>query len=493
MSELASILVVDDEPIMQEILGDFLREEGYSIDIAGSGEEGVELAQKSSYDCAIVDLMMPGIDGIETMQKLREIDTSLPVIVVTAFASVESAVEAMKRGAFEYITKPFKNDEVLVVLQKAIRTRQLELEVPQLKEEVKTLRKALKDKYSFENIVGKNRYMQEVYSLIEQAAPSRSTILIQGESGTGKELVAKAIHANSARAEKPFQVVNSGSMPADLLESNLFGHVKGAFTGAVASKKGLFEVADGGSIFFDEISNIGLEVQAKLLRVIQEKEFMRVGSVDTLKVDVRLIAATNDDLKKMIGEGRFREDLYYRINVISITLPPLRNKVDDIPLLVQHFLDRYSKENGREDLIISDDALELLKGHAWPGNVRELENAIERAVVLAPRGGGISAELIREYIDPVTFDPSSSLKTIPSQGLPMKSVVTDFQKQLIVDALRKTHWVQKEAAKLLGLKPTTLNDQTLWDPRGKFFVGTRVSGLLGCSLQVAYLWKLVVL
>ena len=458
MSELASILVVDDEPIMQEILGDFLREEGYSIDIAGSGEEGVELAQKSSYDCAIVDLMMPGIDGSETMQKLREIDTSLPVIVVTAFASVESAVEAMKRGAFEYITKPFKNDEVLVVLQKAIRTRQLELEVPQLKEEVKTLRKALKDKYSFENIVGKNRYMQEVYSLIEQAAPSRSTILIQGESGTGKELVAKAIHANSARAEKPFQVVNSGSMPADLLESYLFGHVKGAFTGAVASKKGLFEVADGGSIFFDEISNIGLEVQAKLLRVIQEKEFMRVGSVDTLKVDVRLIAATNDDLKKMIGEGRFREDLYYRINVISITLPPLRNKVDDIPLLVQHFLDRYSKENGREDLIISDDALELLKGHAWPGNVRELENAIERAVVLAPRGGGISAELIREYIDPVTFDPSSSLKTIPSQGLPMKSVVTDFQKQLIVDALRKTHWVQKEAAKLLDLKPTTLNE-----------------------------------
>ena len=458
MSKLASILVVDDEPIMQEILGDFLREEGYSIDIAGSGEEGIELAQKSSYDCAIVDLMMPGIDGIETMQKLRDIDASVPVIMVTAFASVESAVEAMKRGAFEYITKPFKNDEVLVVLQKAIRTRQLELEVPKLKEEVKTLRKALKDKYSFENIVGKNRYMQEVYGLIEQAAPSRSTILIQGESGTGKELVAKAIHANSARSEKPFQVVNSGSMPSDLLESNLFGHVKGAFTGAVASKKGLFEVADGGSIFFDEVSNISLEVQAKLLRVIQEKEFMRVGSVDTLKVDVRLIAATNDDLKKMIAEGTFREDLYYRINVISITLPPLRNKVDDIPLLSQYFLDRYSKENGREDLIISDGALELLKGHAWPGNVRELENAIERAVVLAPRGGGISADLIREYIDPVTFDSSTPLVTVPAEGLPMKSVVADFQKQLIIDALRKTHWVQKEAAKLLDLKPTTLNE-----------------------------------
>ncbi len=451
MSESASILVVDDESIMQEILGDFLRDEGYDVDVAGSGEEGVELAQKHLYDCAIVDLMMPGIDGIETMQQLREIDASLPVIMVTAFASVESAVEAMKQGAHEYITKPFKNDEVLVVLKNAIRNRRLE-------EEVKTLRKALKDKYRFENIVGKNRYMQEVYSLIEQAAPSRSTILIQGESGTGKELVAKAIHANSARSDKPFVVVNSGSMPSDLLESNLFGHVKGAFTGAVASKKGLFEVADGGSIFFDEIGNIGLDVQAKLLRVIQEKEFMRLGSVDTVKVDVRLIAATNDDLKRMIVEGTFREDLYYRINVISMTLPPLRNKVDDIPLLAQYFLDKYGSENGRADLRISEDALELLKGYSWPGNVRELENAIERAVVLAPRTGEISGELIREYIEPLTFDPSTPSMTVPPEGLPMKNVVQEFQKQLIVDALRKTGWVQKEAAGLLGVKPTTLNE-----------------------------------
>ncbi len=451
MSKSASILVVDDEPIMQEILGDFLRDEGYEVDVAGSGEEGVELAQKHLYDCAIVDLMMPGIDGIETMQQLREIDASLPVIMVTAFASVESAVEAMKQGAREYITKPFKNDEVLVVLQNAIHNRRLE-------EEVKTLRKALKDKYRFENIVGKNRYMQEVYSLIEQAAPSRSTILIQGESGTGKELVAKAIHANSARSDKPFVVVNSGSMPSDLLESNLFGHVKGAFTGAVASKKGLFEVADGGSIFFDEIGNIGLDVQAKLLRVIQEKEFMRLGSVDTVKVDVRLIAATNDDLKKMIGEATFREDLYYRINVISITLPPLRNKVDDIPLLAQHFLDKYASENDREELRISEEALELLKGHSWPGNVRELENAIERAVVLAPPSGDIGGELIREYIEPMTFDSARPSMTVPADGLPMKDVVQEFQKQLILDALRKTGWVQKEAAKLLGVKPTTLNE-----------------------------------
>jgi len=451
MADLASILVVDDEAIMQEILGDFLREEGYDVEVAGSGEDGVERARQRFYDCAIVDLMMPGIDGIETMQQLREIDPSLPVIMVTAFASVESAVEAMKQGAYEYITKPFKNDEVLVVLENAIRTRRLE-------DEVKSLRKALKDKYKFENIVGKNRHMQEVYALVEQAAPSRSTILIQGESGTGKELVAKAIHANSARSDKPFVVVNSGSMPSDLLESNLFGHVKGAFTGAVANKKGLFEVADGGSIFFDEIGNIGLDVQAKLLRVIQEREFMRLGSVDTVKVDVRIIAATNADLKDAVTDGTFREDLYYRINVITISLPPLRQKVDDIPLLTQYFLDKYGSENGREGLNIADDALDLLKGHAWPGNVRELENAIERAVVLAPPDGNISAGLIREYIEPASFDLSAPTMTVPPEGLPMKDVVQEFQKQLIVDALRKSNWVQKEAAKLLDVKPTTLNE-----------------------------------
>ena len=264
LANTKTILVIDDEAIMRETLFDVLHDEGFEVDVASSGEEGLELVKAKPYDCAIVDLMMPGMDGIQTTRALKEHDSTLPVIMITAYASVESAVEAMKQGAREYITKPFKNDEVLVVLQNAIHNRRLE-------EEVKTLRKALKDKYRFENIVGKNRYMQEVYSLIEQAAPSRSTILIQGESGTGKELVAKAIHANSARSDKPFVVVNSGSMPSDLLESNLFGHVKGAFTGAVASKKGLFEVADGGSIFFDEIGNIGLDVQAKLLRVIDRK------------------------------------------------------------------------------------------------------------------------------------------------------------------------------------------------------------------------------
>jgi len=446
-----TILVIDDEAIMQEILADFLREEGFQVDIAGSGEEGIELARENPYDCAIVDLMMPGIDGIETMQALKTRDHDLPVIMITAFASVESAVEAMKRGAHEYITKPFKNDEVLVVLQNAIRQRRLE-------EEVRTLRRTLKEKYRFENIVGKNRRMQDVFALIEQAAPSRSTILIQGESGTGKELVAKAIHANSARAEKPFVVVNSGSMPSDLLESNLFGHVKGAFTGAVSSKKGLFEVADGGSIFFDEVGNIGIDVQAKLLRVIQEKEFMRLGSVDTIKVDVRLIAATNADLKRRVAEAAFREDLYYRLNVITVTLPPLRERPDDIPLLAQHFLDKYGAENAREDLFIEEEALSLLRGYQWPGNVRELENAIERAVVLAPRSGQVSAELVRDYIEPNGFETPTSTLSVPPEGLPMKDVVQDFQKKLIVDALRKTGWIQKDAAKLLDVKPTTLNE-----------------------------------
>jgi len=445
------ILVIDDEAIMQEILADFLGEEGFEVDIAGSGEEGLELARATPYDCAVVDLMMPGIDGIETMQALKARDPSLPVIMITAFASVESAVEAMTRGAHEYITKPFKNDEVLVVLQNAIRQRRLE-------EEVATLRKTLKDKYRFENIVGKNRRMQEVFALIEQAAPSRSTILIQGESGTGKELVAKAIHANSARSDKPFVVVNSGSMPSDLLESNLFGHVKGAFTGAVSSKKGLFEVADGGSVFFDEVGNIGIDVQAKLLRVIQEKEFMRLGSVDTVKVDVRLIAATNADLKRRVAEEAFREDLYYRLNVITVTLPPLRERADDIPVLAQHFLEKYGSENERDDLFIEEEAMSLLRGYQWPGNVRELENAIERAVVLAPRGGQINAELVRDYIEPNGFEtPTPALSLLP-EGLPMKEVVQDFQKKLIVDALRKSGWVQKDAALLLDVKPTTLNE-----------------------------------
>ena len=450
MSDKQAILVVDDEPIMQEILSDFLREEGYDVDVASSGEEGVELARARPYDCAIVDLMMPGIDGIQTTQSLKELDPTLPVIMITAFASVESAVEAMKQGAHEYITKPFKNDEVLLVVQNAIKQRHLELEV-------QSLRRALRDKYRFENIVGKNRKMQEVYALIAQAAPSRSTILIQGESGTGKELVAKAIHANSTRAEQQFVTVNSGAMPAELLESTLFGHEKGAFTGAVATKKGLFEIAHGGTIFLDEIGTVSLEVQAKLLRVLQEREFMRVGGVETIKTDVRIIAATNSDLRELVSERKFREDLYYRLNVITIKLPPLRDRPDDIPLLAQYFLDKYGAENGRQDVVLSEEALEVLRGYHWPGNVRELENAIERAVVLAPPDGVIRADLIHEYIDPRPLD-ESRLPSPPIGSMSLKEMVSQFQRRLILRALEQCDGVQKDAAELLGVKPTTLNE-----------------------------------
>jgi len=418
--------------------------------VASSGEQGLELAEARPYDCAIVDLMMPGIDGIQTTQKLKELDTTLPVIMITAFASVESAVEAMKRGAHEYITKPFKNDEVLLVVQNAIKQRQLELEV-------QSLRRALREKYRFESIVGKNRRMQEVYALIAQAAPSRSTILIQGDSGTGKELVAKAIHANSTRADKQFVTVNSGAMPTELLESTLFGHEKGSFTGAVATKKGLFEVAHGGTIFLDEVGTVSLDMQAKLLRVIQEREFMRVGGLENIKADVRIIAATNVDLRRLVAERMFREDLFYRLNVITILIPPLCERADDIPLLVQHFLDKYSEENGRSGVVVTEEALQVLRGYHWPGNVRELENAIERAVVLAPPDGEIRASLVQDYIDPRPFD-SSQLPSPPIGSMALKEMVSEFQKRLIIRALDQSDWVQKDAAELLDVKPTTLNE-----------------------------------
>ena len=332
MSTTASILVIDDEEIMREILEALLTREGHGVRLASSAEEGLEAARSLPFDAAIVDLMLPGMDGIAALAELKKINEDLPVLMITAFASVETAIAAMKRGAFDYITKPFKNDEVLIVVRNAIE-RNL------LVRENRLLRRTVQEQYAkFANIIGRNQRMRHVFDLIIQAAPSRSTILIQGESGTGKELVARAIHAHSPRADRAFVTVNSGNLPPDLLESTLFGHVKGAFTGAVYPKKGLFDLADKGSIFFDEMGNIPLETQAKLLRAMQEREFMRLGGMETIKVDVRIIAATNVDLKRMVDDGRFREDLYYRLNVISVELPPLRERKSDIPSLVQHFL-----------------------------------------------------------------------------------------------------------------------------------------------------------
>ncbi len=378
MRRQGSLLVIDDEEIMREILDTLLTREGYTVRVASSGRDGLDLARSMPFDAVITDMMMPEMDGLQVLDAVRAIDDDLPVIMITAFASMETAVSAMKKGAFDYITKPFKNDEVLVVLNNAVERRRL------VAENV-TLKQNLQARYHrFSGIIGRSPRMKQVFDLIIQAAPSRSTILITGESGTGKELVARAIHSNSSRSDKSFVAVNSGNLPPDLLESTLFGHVKGAFTGAIYPKKGMFDLADKGSIFFDEIGNVSVETQAKLLRVMQEREFMRLGGMETIKVDVRIIAATNVDLKKEMEEGRFREDLFYRLHVISILLPPLRERKEDIPLLAQHFVEKYAEENGRPPLEILPEAVDVLMEYDWPGNVRELENVIERAVGAQP-------------------------------------------------------------------------------------------------------------
>ena len=450
MRRTGSILVIDDEEIMREILEALLSREGYDVRLAASGDEGLELARTVPIDAAIVDVMMPGMDGLAVLDELKKIDDELPVLMITAFASVESAIAAMKRGAFDYVTKPFKNDEVLVVVRNALERRQLRAENTALRQNLQA------QHHKFAGIIGRSSRMKQVFDLVIQAAPSRSTILITGESGTGKELVARAVHSNSTRSERAFVTVNSGNLPSDLLESTLFGHVKGAFTGAVYPKKGLCDLADKGSIFFDEIGNIPLETQGKLLRVMQEREFMRLGGMDTIKVDARIIAATNGDLRQMVEDGRFREDLYYRLHVINIYLPPLRERREDIPVLVQHFLQKYGAENQKLDVELTPGALDLLMDYDWPGNVRELENVIERAVVLSG-GPRIDTDLIPEQVrsSPVFQIPRF---VVPPEGISFKDVITSVERRLIESTLDAAGGVQKRAAELLGIKPTTLNE-----------------------------------
>ena len=450
MRRNGSILVVDDEDIMREILEKLLTREGYHVRVAASGEEGLEFAKSFPFDAVIVDVMMPGMDGLTLLEELKKLDEELPILMVTAFASVETAIAAMKRGAFDYITKPFKNDEVLVVVRNAVERRQLVAENA-------ALRQNLQAQYQrFAGIIGRSPRMKQVFDLIIQASPSRSTILITGESGTGKELVARAIHSESPRAERAFVTVNSGNLPPDLLESTLFGHVKGAFTGAIYPKKGLCDLADKGSIFFDEIGNIPPDTQAKLLRVMQEREFMRLGGMETIKVDVRIIAATNCDLRQMVEDGRFREDLFYRLHVININLPPLRERKDDIPYLAQHFLEKFGAENNRSDLELTPEALDLMMDYDWPGNVRELENVMERAVVLSS-SQRIGPELIPDHVRsaPVFHIPRF---VVPPEGISFKDVITNVEKRLIESTLEAAGGVQKRAAELLKIKPTTLNE-----------------------------------
>lgn len=443
------IHIIDDEPIIHEVLGDLLTAEGYEMELSSSGEEALKKHLSQTFDLVLLDLLMPGMDGIEVLKNLKKMDSYAVIIIITAYASLESAISAMKMGAFDYVQKPFKHDELLLTVKRAIEHKRLQDENLRLKDE-------LKKKFSFEKIIGKSKVMRNMFETIKASAPTRSTILVGGESGTGKELVARAVHQNSDRASYPFIVVNSGSLPPDLLESHLFGHVKGAFTGAVSQKKGLFEAADKGTIFFDEISSLNLETQAKLLRVMQDREFMRLGGTKTIRVDVRVIAATNSDLEELIEKRTFREDLFYRLNVIKIELPPLRERKEDIPLLVKHFLDVYSKENNKEIIGVTEDVMEIIEDYDWPGNIRELENLIERAVVLTK-----SKLISRNSLPPFLLAPPQREEKLNSplhNELNLRDKLQSFQKKAIIEALRKTNGVQKKAASLLGMKPTTLNE-----------------------------------
>jgi len=455
----ARILVIDDEADIRESLEALFTMEHYHVDLAVNGNDGLAKFDAQAYDMVLVDLMMPDRSGMEVLTEIRAKDQETPVAMITAYGSIEVAVQALKSGANDYFSKPWDNEKLLLEIGRMIAARRLESENTQLK-------RALKQRYSFPNIVGKSERMLRILDLVAQVAPSRSTILITGETGTGKELIAKAVHANSARADQVFVAVNSGSLPPDLLESTLFGHVKGAFTSAVASKKGYFEVADKGTIFFDEISTIGLDTQVKLLRVIQEREFMPLGSNDVTKVDVRIIAACNSDLKKLVEEGKFREDLYYRLNVIDLQLPPLRERKEDIPLLIEHFFLKYCRENekyldasGRPLLRFEADAMHILMEHVWPGNVRELENVVERAVVLAT-DQIVTASVLPEYL---LHAGGVRVRAVEGGTLPADASlfeqVNDFERRKIIEALESVNYSQTEAAANLSIPLSTLNQK----------------------------------
>ncbi|MGH9718350.1 MAG: sigma-54-dependent transcriptional regulator [Candidatus Acidiferrales bacterium] len=460
-----SILVVDDELEIREGLEALLKSEGFDVTLAETGEAGLRKLEDKPYDLTLLDVSLPDRNGIEMLREIRRRDPNLSVILITAFGSIDMARAAFKSGAQDYITKPWSNDELVAQISLAIEGRRL-------REENVHLKRALKQRYNFPNIVGKSDKMLAVLDLVTQVAPSRSTVLVSGESGTGKELIAKAIHASSPRADKAFIPVNTGSIPSDLLESQLFGHVKGAFTSAIASKKGLFEVADQGTIFFDEISTVSPETQAKLLRVIQEREFMRLGATDTIKVDVRILAASNEDLRKLVREGRFREDLFHRLNVIAVNLPPLRERKEDIPLLVERFVERFCRENNKTPRQFTNAAMKLLMDYDWPGNVRELENAVERSVVLStsewmdsdllPESVGTCEVVKGVRLQLAEFLPPLPGETGPRSSAPAPSlfqILEEVERRIIVDMLERTHWNQTEAAERFQVPLSTLNQK----------------------------------
>lgn len=440
------ILIIDDEESFRNVLTMILKKEGYEVEGAANGEEGLKKASQDPYDHILCDIRMPGMDGMEVLQEVVKSGVEAPIIMMSAFGTVDTAIEAMKLGAYDYISKPFKPDEIILTLKKAE-------ERERLRKENELLRKEVKKEFSFENIVSKNEKMIKIFEVIKKVAPYKSTVLITGESGTGKELIARAIHYNSDRSKRLFVPVNCGAIPENLLESELFGHVKGAFTDAIRAKKGLFEEADGGTIFLDEIGELSPQLQVKLLRVLQDGEIRRVGESKSIQIDVRVIAATIKDLVKEVNEGRFREDLFYRLNVLHIHLPPLRERKEDIPLLIEHFIKKYNQTLNKEIRGISQRALELLMNHKWSGNIRELENTIERAMVLADG----------EYIElenlPVEIQyPREELLVLPldDDEYSIKKASRLLEIALIKKALKKTKGNHSQSARLLEISHRAL-------------------------------------
>ncbi|AVX19519.1 two-component system, NtrC family, response regulator AtoC [Carboxydocella sporoproducens DSM 16521] len=436
-----NILIVDDEDSVLDFLEEVLEEEGYKVFKAVNGQLALELINKHQISVVLMDIKMPGLSGFDILKKIQNENKNINVILMTAYSTTELAIQAMKLGAFDYIVKPFNIEELLLIIKKA-------LEMQQLASEIKELRLQLEQVYQPETIIGNSSSMQEVYKIIGKVANTNATVLITGESGTGKELVAKAIHFNSNRHNGPFIKVNCAALPENLLESELFGHERGAFTGAVSKKYGLFELANNGSIFLDEIGEISLPIQAKLLRVLQEKEIQRVGGTESIKIDVRIIAATNKNLERMIKEGSFREDLYFRLNVIPIFLPPLRERKEDIPQLVQYFLNKYSIEFNKKIKGISNDALRILQNYDWPGNIRELENICERAVIMTQSNIILPEHLPINLTD---FEIENDFK-----HLPLKEIIADIEKKIILKVLEETNWNRTLAAKKLGLNRRSL-------------------------------------
>ena len=445
---IARLLIIDDEPSIRESLDTLLTLEGFDVTLAIDGVQGLNILSHDEFDLLLLDLALPGESGIELLPRITAMHPNLPVIMITAFGTVGNVVDAVRAGAENFIQKPWDNEKLLADIRSAIARHRAEAEVIQLK-------RVLKQRYNFENIIGKSEPMLRLFDTIAQAAPSRSTVLIQGESGTGKELIAKAIHQNSPRRDKAFIPVNTGAIPSDLLESSLFGHVKGAFTSAINAKKGLFEVANGGTLFLDEIGTMSMDMQAKILRVLQDKRFMHLGGTQEIQVDVRIVAATNVNLQQAVKDGRFREDLYYRLNVICLELPPLRQRREDVPLLAQHFLRFYAKENGTEPPSLSPEALRVLMDYEWPGNVRELENAMERGVVLATTRT-LTPDLLPSQLTGATYS-ASVLDHRPDASL--FDVMEEIERRIIADRLERCHWNQTEAAEYFKIPLSTLNQK----------------------------------